>query len=97
MPYRSGSEWNDVNELRCLAIYKKLEENKFPRGMQIDLCRDMARVTNLDVGNISAKVSNFKSVAGVNSDSNASQNTISMYKRYGKRSASEIENKVKQK
>ncbi|MGH1441809.1 MAG: hypothetical protein ACRBBR_16970, partial [Cellvibrionaceae bacterium] len=77
--YRRTSEWNDENELRCLVIFKKLVEASFPRGMQIELCREMAHHTNLDVGNISAKVSNFKSVAGINNESNASANTVSIY------------------
>jgi hypothetical protein len=89
--YRYNSEWNDENELRCLVIFKQLEEKKFPRGMQIKLCREMSRVTKLDVGNISAKVCNYKSVAGVNNDSNASIKTIEFYKRYGKLSSPEIQ------
>ncbi len=56
--YRDTSEWNDENELRCLAIFKRQEKKAFPRGLQIELCREMSRATNLDVGNISAKVSN---------------------------------------
>jgi hypothetical protein len=89
--YRYNSEWNDENELRCLIIFKRLEEKKFPRGMQIEFCREMSRVTKLDVGNISAKVCNYKSVAGVNNESNASTKTIEIYRRYRKLSIPEIQ------
>ncbi len=89
MPYRESSEWNDVNELRCLEVFQKLKEASFPHGMQIALCREMSRVTKLDVGNISAKVSNYKSVAGINNESNASTNTIKLYERFGQLSANE--------
>jgi len=89
--YRHTSAWNDENELRCLVIFKQLEEKGFPRGLQTKLCREMSHVTNLGVGNISAKVSNYKSVAGVNNESNASTNTIEFYRRYGKLSIPEIQ------
>jgi hypothetical protein len=88
--YRQGSEWNDEMELRCLLVFKRLEEEKFPRSRQLELCRELSRSSGLDVGNLSAKVSNYKSVAGVNMPSNASENTIAMYKRYGSISSTEI-------
>lgn len=90
MTYRESSEWNEVNELRCLEIFQKLNDAKFPRGMQIDLCRDMSRITNLEVGNISAKVSNYKSVAGINSASNASSNTVELFNKFGKLTVAQI-------
>lgn len=93
--YRDSSEWNDDNELRCLVIFKQLEEKGFPRGLQIQLCREMARKTNLDVGNISAKVSNYKSVAGINNDSNASMKTKEIYGKYNMLSISQIQEKIK--
>lgn len=92
--YRSNSAWNDENELRCLVIFKQLEEKGFPRGLQSKLCTEMSHVTNLSVGNISAKVCNYKSVAGVNKDSHASANTIKLYKRYGKHSIPEIQRRI---
>lgn len=91
MPYRRGSDWSDKTELACLTIFKKLEEKDFPRGLQIDLCRELSKKTKLSVGSISAKVCNYKSVAGVNSESNASHNTISIYQQYGHLSSGEIE------
>jgi hypothetical protein len=89
--YRKDSKWNDEMELRCLLIFKKLEAAQYPRGRQLELCRELSSQSGLDAGNLSAKVSNYKSVAGVNKHSNASENTISMYKKYGKLSISEIE------
>jgi len=89
--YRDTSAWDDQNELRCLVIFKRLEAEGFRRGRQIELCREMARKTSLDVGNISAKVSNYKSVAGINKESNASTNTISIYAKYGALAIAEIQ------
>ena len=80
MSYRSN--WNEKNELKCLLIFKKLQANGFPRGKQMEYCREMEKYTSLDAGNISAKVSNYKSVAKVNNESNASQNTIRIYNKY---------------
>lgn len=91
MPYRRGSDWSDRTEIACLAIFKKLEEKGFPRGLQIDLCRTLSKKTNLSVGSISAKVCNYKSVAGVNSESNASHNTVSIYNQFAHLSSYEIE------
>ena len=90
MSYHESSEWNDLNELRCLEIFLKLKEAGFRRGKQIELCRKMSLLSNLDVGNISAKVCNYKSVAGVNNPSKASENTILFYKRFGHLSSTEV-------
>jgi len=95
MPYRNGSEWNEKNEILSLIIFKKLEAEKFPRNKQMTYCREMASTTNLDPTNISAKVSNFKSVAGVNKPSNASTNTIEIYNKYRKLSVIELEKLAK--
>ncbi|MGY0587933.1 MAG: hypothetical protein ACW7DS_18160 [Paraglaciecola chathamensis] len=94
MSFRKNSEWNELNELRSLVIFKKLESLGFPRNKQMELCKAMALKTNLDAGNISAKVSNFKSVAGINKPSNASVNTKEIFKKYGGLSLPEIEEKV---
>ena len=91
MNYKDSSEWNEENEIRCLIIFKKLETENFPRGKQMEYCREMEKITNLDAGNISAKVSNFKSVAGINNDSNASQNTKDIYAKYKNTSLPELE------
>ncbi len=88
--YRQDSMWNDEMELRCLAIFKTLEEEGFPRGRQSELCRKLKEISGLAVGNLSAKVSNYKSVAGVNEPANASSNTIEMYRRYGGMTSAEL-------
>ena len=91
MSYRENSLWNDTNELRCLIIFKKLEAENFPRGNQMNYCRERSKTTGLSPGNISAKISNYKSVAGVNNDSNASVNTIAFYRKYAPLSIQEIQ------
>ena len=90
MSYRELSTWNEANELRCLLIFKKLQAAKFKRGMQMDYCRTMSAQTQLDAGSISAKVSNYKSVAGVNGSSHASSNTKEVFKLYGNLSIQEL-------
>ncbi len=60
----------------------------------MEYCREMSRRTNLDAGNISAKVSNYKSVAGINNASNASVNTVELYNKYGYLSIQELEKLV---
>jgi hypothetical protein len=42
-------------------------------------------------GYISAKVCNYKYVAGINNPSNASNNTVELYRKYGKSPISDIE------
>ena len=88
--FKESSEWNLENELRCFLIFKELEESGFPRGLQVELAEKMSTQTNLDAGNISAKVSNFKSEAGINSESNSSKATKVLYQRYGSLSLKEV-------
>ncbi len=92
MPFNFSeeSEWNLENELRCLLIFKELEESSFPRGLQVDLATKMSSQTNLSVGNISAKVSNYKSEAGINAESNSSEATKVLYQRFGSLSLKEV-------
>lgn len=91
MSYRTASNWNEQNEIRCLIIFKRLQEEGFPRGRQAEYCRELSRITGIPTGSISAKVCNYKSLAGVNADSNASVNTVRIYKDYGQRSVRELE------
>ena len=95
MTYREDSEWNDINELKCLCIFKKLEQKGFPKGEQISECRKMEQDTKLSAENISAKVGNFKSIAGINGKSNVSKNTVEIYNKYGNFSINEIEEVLK--
>lgn len=74
--------WNDDLELKCLLIYKYLENNKFPKGKQAELSKKLALTTNLSYGSISAKISNFKSIAKINNHSNASKNSERIYMKY---------------
>jgi len=92
--YNPGSKWNDQSELKCLYIFKLLEEEGFPRGKQLKMCVDISEETGLSAGNLSAKVSNFKSVAGVNNPSNASENTRSIFAEYGHLSSSELKKEI---
>lgn len=91
MNYKDSSDWNDLNELRCLVILKKLIAENFPRNRQMELCREVASKCNLTSGSISAKVCNFKSLEGVNNKSNASNNSKIIYKKYNQLSLVELE------
>lgn len=95
MAYLTSSLWNEENEIRSLIIMKRLQDDGFPRGRQMELCREMSKDTGLDPANISAKVGNFKSLAGINRPSNASVNTIEIYKRYGDLNVEELETLLK--
>ncbi len=91
MSFRKNSNWNEKNELKVFLIFKKLEKECFPRGKQIELSRQMAKNTNLSEGSISAKVGNYKSVAGINNNSNASKYTKLFYLKYKSLSIKEVE------
>jgi len=79
MAYRKNSLWNDNNEIRCFLIFKRLYIEGFPRTKQKQYCFEMTKMSNLTTGSISAKISNYKSVAGINSPSNSSKNTIRIW------------------
>ncbi|MDA1379613.1 hypothetical protein PCI56_06660 [Plesiomonas shigelloides subsp. oncorhynchi] len=89
--YRSGSKWNDLNELRCLLAYKNLEELNFPRNMLSELAAEIAAQSGLTVGSVKAKIGNYKSVAGITGHSNASQNTLNMYKNHGHLNSTQLQ------
>ena len=97
MNYRDGSLWNDKNELQCLLIFNRLKAENFPRGKQSEYCRELSKITRLDVGSLCAKVGNYKSVAGVNNDSNASIKTQEIYKDFGHLSIHELEKLIESK
>lgn len=50
--FKKNSNWNNTNELRALLIFKELYALNFPRGMQMDLCKNMGKKTNLTCGSI---------------------------------------------
>jgi hypothetical protein len=91
MAYSKDSDWNELFELECLLILKKLELNGFPRGMQMELCNTLSKNSPLSKENISAKVSNYKSIAGINNKSNASKNTQIVYETYAHKSIPQLE------
>ncbi|MCL9783632.1 hypothetical protein M9194_19595 [Vibrio sp. S4M6] len=95
MGYRTTSLWNDLNELRCLEAFKMLESEGFPRGKQSDYAREISRKSGLSVGNVSAKICNYKSVAGINNDSHASSNTKEFFAKYHRHTAKDITNLIK--
>jgi hypothetical protein len=89
--YNPNSKWNDPAELKCLYVFKVLHEEGFPRGKQLKMCIELSEETGLSAGNLSAKVGNFKSVAGINNPSNASENTKSIFIEYGNLTSKELE------
>ncbi len=99
--YRQGSGWNDITELQCFLIMKKLviikgTAEEFPRGPQADFCRklvmELRKIGNsLTYGSISAKVSNYKSAGGYNEDHNISINTKNLHDEYENHSVEELE------
>ena len=95
MSFKDSSNWNKENELKAFVIFQKLKEVGFPRGKQMELCREMEKETNLDAGNISAKVSNYKSVAGINNNSNASSDTKETYSKYKDYSIEKLEELIR--
>ena len=96
MSYHATSNWNDVNELKCLIIYKKLDKVGFPYGMRMKLCKEICKDTGLEARNISAKVGNFRTVAG-EKNSNPSRNTEKIYQKYNKYSIDELNLIIKEK
>lgn len=82
MTYKDNSDWNDINEIRCLIILKILILENFPRNRQMELSKELARTSKLSKESISAKVSNFKSLAKINNNSNASKNSKLVFEKY---------------
>ena len=66
----------------------------FPRGLQAELCREIARLTGLETGNLSAKLCNYKSIAGDNNDSNASANSQFFYDEFADFSIAQLEKTI---
>ena len=101
MAYKDESNWNDINELQCLLIMKKLVRAKenfgdFPHGMQADLCKELAvsleKTDNpLPYKHLTTKVSNYKAVAGYNKRDDTSANTIRLHRQYKEHSVEELE------
>ena len=88
--YRINSNWNDEMELRCLLIFKKLEEEGFPRNRQTELCNELSKHSGMAFSTLNAKVGNYKSVARINKPANDSSNTKRIYDQYENLSSTEI-------
>lgn len=91
MSYSYQSNWSDKAEIACLIALKILIDEGFPRGMQSELSDEISSKYQLDKGSVSAKISNYKSLDGVNKASNASENSKRIYNQYSKQSISELE------
>lgn len=89
--FNPGSGWSVEMELECFLIFKKLEQAGFPRGMQTELCNELAGRSILSSTTIKAKVGNFKSESGVTNKSNASQATKEIVIQFGHMSVSEVD------
>ena len=94
MTYKDNSDWNDINEIRCLIILKILILENFPRNRQMELSKELARTSKLSKESISAKVSNFKSLAKINNNSNASKNSKLVFEKYNGYTIVELQKKV---
>lgn len=96
MSFKATSGWNEKTELQAYKIFRILLEKKFPRGLQMKLCKELEKETELlSSGSISAKVSNYKSVAKINNSSNASLDTKSNYEKYKSYSIAELDIAIK--
>lgn len=92
MAFKNTSGWNKKTELQAYLIFRKAFEKNFPRGYQAKLCEELAKESKLlDKGNISAKVCNYKSEAGINKPSRSSIDTKNNYIEYADYSINEIE------
>lgn len=94
MAYRNDSQWNDNHEIKCLIIFKYLQKSNFLRGMQKKYCVELVKISGLKIGSINAKVSNFKSLAGINAPSNYSKNSEDVYEFYSNKTIKELEDIV---
>ena len=106
MPYVPGSGWNDITELQCFLIMKKLvhakgDAERFIWGMQKDLC--VALAEELEAINspltrftLTIKVSEYKGAAGYNEAEPKSRNTNRLYAQYENHSIQELERVINQ-
>ncbi|WP_198305877.1 hypothetical protein [Arcobacter vandammei] len=95
MSYRFASGWNNITELQVYKIFRILFEKDFPRGLQSKFCKELSKETKtLSTGSISAKICNYKSIAGINRHSNASNNSKMIYEKYKNYSIIELDNEI---
>ena len=88
-------KWTHKDELACLIIFKQAEEKDFSHGVVAKLVRefrDKEKKHRLPPEkSMNAKIGNFKSVAGINEDSNFSQPNKIMYDKHKDCSIAELE------
>ncbi|MFH4594809.1 hypothetical protein WKW23_22345 [Vibrio alginolyticus] len=89
--FRTDSGWNLETEIRCLVIYKTLEELSFPRGLQSELCNKLAKSIGLKPESVKAKVGNYKSEFGITGVSHSSEATKFVVKSFGNMTRIELE------
>ncbi|QYJ74873.1 hypothetical protein [Shewanella sp. FJAT-52076] len=89
--FKPDSGWSLELELECFVIYKRLESDGFPHGLQSELCEKLAGHCKLDSGTLKAKVGNFKSELGHTEPTNSSKATKFIAKSYGFMSLKEAE------
>lgn len=91
--YREDKGWNDLNEMRCLLIWKKVKKGGFSNKSK--LCKEMSYIedVNLTYGSIGMKVSNYESLDpdGKPALRGCSKNTIRIYEEYKDFSVLELE------
>lgn len=91
MSFKESSGWNEKTELQAYEIFRVLLEAGFPRGLQMELSQKLSsQIKTLSAGNISAKVSNYKSEAGINKPSRSSNDTKQNYEKYKGYSITEV-------
>ena len=89
--FREGSGWNLEIEIRCLIIYKMLEESGNPKGLKTDLCEVLAVSSGISVGSIKAKIGNYKSEFGLTGETNSSEATKYLVSSFGNLSVKELD------
>ena len=94
MSHKKNSGWNDINEIRCFIILKKLQESNY-QGKFSRLSQEMSNLkdVNLLPGTIRMKVSNFKYLLtdGKEGLSSYSKDTKRIYEKYRKHSIGDLE------
>ena len=97
MAYRSGSPWNDLYLLECLLILRKLESERFPRGMLSELCRELEKNKGAPKrGSLAMAVSNFEYLVteGRKGLSAYSSNAKRLYEKYENHSIAQLEEAI---
>ncbi|MDT8448502.1 MAG: hypothetical protein RRB13_16550 [bacterium] len=94
MSYLNGSNWNDLNEMRCLLIYLKLKSESPKRGAQQAYCQAIEQKAGISSGSLSSKVSDYSKISGGNRSSHFSQNTQRIFEQFGHFAISEVEKEI---